>query len=305
MSAPYDYEALWLKAKLFLNHAMDNPEIRSFSERALWSSLALEALAKAALARQSPLLIAVPAEDGTNVLIALGLISGEARFESIPAKSLYSRCEKAFRPFSKEEALKTARARNEYVHGAAAEFTRLPESAWWPKYWSQASILISACEKNLDDLVGPQRAIVVQQFLEKNTKHMEHRYKMLIDRARQRRAQFKAGTLPARIARDWQPGVAATAGLSYQQEQRCPACGASGVLEGDNKIDVQEEYERIDEDDYDYFITLTVSSDYFSCGDCGLVLDEYQLIEEADIADTFEVNGDVEDIEHRGWYGND
>ena len=110
--APYDHEALWIKAKLFLNHAMDPGDVRPFEERALWASLALELLAKSALSRVSPLLIATPQEDGTNLLIAAGLVSGEARFHSISARTLFERCHKAFKPFNKREALAIAEARN-------------------------------------------------------------------------------------------------------------------------------------------------------------------------------------------------
>lgn len=294
-----------MKAKLFLNHAMDDPEVRSFDERAMWSSLALEALAKAALARQSPLLIAVPTEEGTNVLIALGLMAGKARFESIPAKSLYSRCEKAFKPFSMSEAQKTSWARNDYIHGAAATFTRLPEAAWWPKYWAQADILVSACERDLDDLVGPRRALVVQEYLEQNKKHIEHRCESLIARAKQRRAQYEAGTLPEKVAREWKPGAAATAGLSYQEPEPCPACGKMGTVEGEEKIDIEQEYEQISADDYDIKVTLTIGSDHFSCGHCGLVLAQYELLEQAGISDRFETEGDVDDIDHGDEYGND
>ena len=44
----WDYEALWLKAKLFLNRAMDDEPLRSFDEQAFWASQALELLGKAA-----------------------------------------------------------------------------------------------------------------------------------------------------------------------------------------------------------------------------------------------------------------
>jgi hypothetical protein len=54
--APYDHEALWSKAQVFLNRAMDPEPGRSFDEQALWASAALELLGKAALARVSPLL---------------------------------------------------------------------------------------------------------------------------------------------------------------------------------------------------------------------------------------------------------
>ena len=75
MSKPWDPDALFIKAKLFLNHAMDD-DSRQFDEQALWASLALELLAKAALAKVSPVLIAVPTEEGNSLLVASGLVEG-------------------------------------------------------------------------------------------------------------------------------------------------------------------------------------------------------------------------------------
>jgi len=85
MIEPYDHEALWAKAKVFLNRAMDPGPERAFDEQALWASAALELLGKAALARVSPLLIAEPTEDGANLLIATGLIEGTARLAAVSA----------------------------------------------------------------------------------------------------------------------------------------------------------------------------------------------------------------------------
>jgi len=84
-----------MKSRLFINRAMDSAENRSFDEQALWASLSLELLAKAALARVSPLLIATPNEEGTNLLIASGLVEGEANFQSAPAKTVFTRCASA------------------------------------------------------------------------------------------------------------------------------------------------------------------------------------------------------------------
>lgn len=306
MSAPYDFEGLWLKAKLFVNHAMDDPAERSFEERALWASLALELLAKAALARQSPLLIAVPSEDGTNVLIALGLIGGDARFESVPAKTLYSRCEKAFKPFDKGEAGKITQARNAYLHGPTAEFAKIPEKAWWPRYWAQAVILVSACDRAVVDLVGYSRAPVVSGHLEQNRKNIEHRTEMLVERARQRRAQYEAGTLPAKVAREWQPGQSMSAGLSHSHLVECPACENEGFLEGDEVVNVDTQYYQISEEDYDVVVTLTVQGDYFGCPHCGLVLDSYELLSQVGLAEDFDIEGGSDDIPaYEGDYGND
>ena len=72
-SAPWNSDDLWMKAKLFINYTLDDEPGRSFDERALWASLSLELLGKAALSRASPLSIATPTEDGKNLLAAAGL----------------------------------------------------------------------------------------------------------------------------------------------------------------------------------------------------------------------------------------
>jgi hypothetical protein len=144
MSSSYDHEALWLKSKLFLNWALEDGEHRTFDERALWASMALELLAKAALSKVSPLLIATPTEEGANILIAAGLISGDARFESIKASTLFKRCARAYKPFNDTHALAIAQARNNFLHGGEAAFTKMPPEAWWPRYWTLAIILVHA-----------------------------------------------------------------------------------------------------------------------------------------------------------------
>jgi hypothetical protein len=42
MASAFEYDALWMKSKLFINHATDDVEGRTFDERAMWASFALE-----------------------------------------------------------------------------------------------------------------------------------------------------------------------------------------------------------------------------------------------------------------------
>lgn len=304
MTAPYDHAALLLKAKLFLNHAMDTDEPRTFDERALWASLALELLAKAALAKVSPLLIAAPTEDGTNLLIASGLVEGDARFNSVKAHTLYSRCHKAFKPFNEREAQAITNARNEYLHGGGVGFAGIPPKAWWPRFWAQASILVNALDKDLDELVGSDRTAIVENHLAQNTKNIEHRVEMLIARARQRLAQYRSGDLPARVSEEWALPAELTAGMSHRTDMVCPACGAMGVLEGEDVQDTESHYEQVSEDDYDAWVDLTIGSDYFSCDTCRLVLDGYELLEKAELPADFGDTGDYGDYLEPE-YGND
>jgi len=303
--APYDHQALWSKAKVFLNRAMDPDPGRSFDEQALWASAALELLGKAALARVSPLLIAEPTEEGVNILIATGLIEGTAKFMSVSASTIFKRCQRAFRPFSAADALKFADARNEYLHGPTIGFMTLPPEAWWPRYWALASILVTAQDREIEELVGPDRVSVVEAYLEQNAKNIEHRTESLIARAAQRLAQYRGGTLPAKIQMEWQSNPDLTAGLSYSEAAVCPACGSTGSLEGEDSSDRSYNYEP-GYDEYDpvsAWATITVPADYFSCPTCHLVLDRYELIEQADLPTTFDVIDDNPPEEPD--YGND
>jgi hypothetical protein len=302
VTAPYDHEALWAKAKVFLNRAMDGSPERSPDEEALWAAAALELLGKAALARVSPLLIATPTEDGVNILIAAGLLEGDAKFASVSASTIFKRCQRAFRPFNAGEAQRFADARNEYLHGASMGFV-LPAEAWWPRFWALASVLITAQDREIADLVGYERTSVVDQHLEQNTKNVEHRTEALIARARQRLAQYEAGTLPAKVQAQWNADPDLTLQMAYSTTHHCPACGGEGTLEGDEYTDAEYQYE---DDDPEWpptvWATLTIPSSYFSCPRCHLVLD-YDLLAQADVAETFEVVDDDPPVEQE--YGND
>lgn len=314
MIAPYDHEALWIKAKLFLNRAMDDDGVRSFDEQALWASLALELLAKAALARISPVLIAEPTEEGANLLAALGLTKGGGHFSSVRAKTVLTRCHRAFRPFDLKESSRFTEARNEYLHGPGVPFMAIPPNVWWPKFWAQVDILVKNMDKEMSDLVGPDREPTVDRHLEQNKKNIEDRTEALIARAQQRIAQYRAGTMTTKMVTEWNSVGNLTVGMDYRTPQQCPACEQEGVLEGDEEMDRQRELtgftsETIDDEaeyDFDYpTFTLSIAADHFSCPHCHLVLNRYEFVEQAGLPTTFEVEG-VEDSEYdEPDYGND
>ncbi|MGA4975255.1 hypothetical protein [Streptomyces cinereoruber] len=311
MTSPFDHEALWTKAKLFLNRAMDE-DPRSFDEQALWAALALELLAKAALARVSPLLIAEPNEEGTNLLIASGLVKGDARFTSVRAKTLMTRCHKAFKPFDSSEAMKIINGRNEYLHSSGAGFMAIPPHAWWPRYWAQAAILVTALDRDIEELVGSDRELTVTRHLEQNAKNLEQRTEALIERAKQRRQQRLDGTLPSKVAAEWKSAQYLSAQLRHSEVATCPACGSPGLLEGEEVLetDIQYPYRSYESDDdydsaMDVSVTLTIGADHFSCPACQLVLNSYELINQAGLDTEFEAAGDYDDIDREPEYGND
>jgi hypothetical protein len=304
VSDVYDGDALWLKARLFINHAMDPGEPRTFNERALWASLALELLGKAALARVSPLLIAMPSEEGHHLLAASGLLPGDGPSLTVAAKTVFSRCARAFRPFNSTESLQFANNRNQYLHSGAAFFTSLPESAFWPAFWSQAAILILAQGREIAEFVGDDRAAEVQAHLARNRQHVQQRAETLIGRARQHLDLVDSGNASERIAAAYRRGGELTAGLSHATEATCPACGADGTIEGEQETEHEIRYEQVAEDDYEVYVDVSIYADYFSCPRCRLVLDGSELLEAAGIGTVFDVEGDITDYMSEE-YGND
>ena len=76
-AVPYDPDALWAKSRLFINRAMD--ESTEFEEAAFWACCSLELLGKCALAHISPLLIAIPTDDGMSLMVASGAVEDPER----------------------------------------------------------------------------------------------------------------------------------------------------------------------------------------------------------------------------------
>lgn len=305
MTAPWDADALWTKARLFINNALIDDDERSWDERALWASLALELLAKAALARASPLLIAAPNEEGTNLLVASGLVQGEAAFKSISARTLFLRCGRAFKPFNSQAAIRIAEQRNDYLHGAAPAFTPVPAEAWWPRFWAQAQILVNACDRSLQDFAGESRVAEIEKALEQNAHNLQLRVSMLIDRAKQKLARFKVGEMRSPEAEEWQRPRDLTRGGGHSSMAECPACGSEdGLLEGDEITSLEMHTEQVSESDFDAWVDLEVEADHFSCDNCHLVLDTFELLAAAGLPTTIEATGDPGDF----WepdYGND
>ncbi len=177
-------------------------------------------------------------------------------------------------------------------------------AAWWPKYWAQAQILINAQDRDSSQLVGLDRAGVVESYLAQNKKNIEHRVEMLISRARQKRAQYLSGNLPVKILEEWNQASNLVAGLAHHAQWECPACGEMGVLEGENVDSAKPHYEQIGEEDFDAWMDLSISADYFSCMTCQLVLDGYELLEQAEVPIGFGAVGEIGEYMEPD-YGND
>ncbi|NCT91956.1 hypothetical protein GXB85_13495 [Cellulomonas sp. APG4] len=298
----FSADGYWTKTLLFINRALEPDSIRSEDERRLWASLALEQLAKWALARTSPTLVADPVRaDGDQLFRALGLREG-GPYVSITASTAFKRCAAIYRPFSDTEAAKFANARNEYLHGTEVALLTLPAEAWWSRFWSLVNVLLSAHQLGPDSLVGSDRATEVEEHLSRNAQHIKHRFEALVDAARRTLNRYEAGLMLADEAARWKRTVDLAAWLKYKGEAECPACGAVGTAESD--IEDSKDVVWSGDPDVSPYIEVTFTPDYFSCPQCHLVLDNYELVAEGDLADQITMATD-DPIYEEGDYGND
>lgn len=295
---PCDRDGLWMKAKAHINRSFAARDADDFEQAALWAASALELLGKAALAKVSPLLVADPTDDGRSLLIAAGLSSDMSRFKSIPAKAVFSRCARAFRPFDEKDAGRIAAQRNEELHSALTPFTGIDEEAWWDRYWSQAVILVHAQDETLADFVGSDKEGVVEGHLARNVTNTSRRVQAMIDRASQRYAlaiasedgRREISTLVERLKFEFE----------FTSSVECPACENSAHLFGDDVLEseVEEDY-----DEGTAVELLEVSADFFECEACGLRLDGPSYVSEAGLPESFETERDYEPVYDD--YGND
>lgn len=293
----------WSKGRLFINRALEPEGERSEDERRFWATLALEVLAKWALAKHSPTLVADPEKGGGAELFkALGLREGYPEV-SITVTTAFKRCESLHKHFSATEAGKFSAARNEYVHGTGIELLNIPGDAWWSRYWSLVAVLLTAHGVEFTELVGHAHVAAIEAHLERNAKRVEQQVKTAIEAARLSLATFEQGLMLAADAARWQANRDQRAMFEYEAEVECPACGAYGTAESSS----YDDYDRDSSGDPEDVPMLAIrfTPEYFSCPNCHLVLSEFGLVEEAGLAEEIEIH--IED-DGRGWeaeYGND
>lgn len=298
---------LWFKARLFINRALDSNRERDFPERAFWAASSLELLGKAALARVSPILIATPDESGGNLLAALGLIQPKnGTVITVQAKTIWSRCQQAFRPFNMDEATKISYVRNEYIHGAGLGLASLREDFWWPTFWSQAAILLDALDSDIPSFVGSERAVSAQAHLESHKEFIQNRAKSLLNRAQLRIQQRDTPLISVALSEELSRSNDVSPGLTYHQSTICPVCKGEARLEGEELASTEREVVEIDYFGIpEYAYVLEVYSDFFHCKHCGLTFDSAELISEAGADEKFLTDqiyaSDYEEPE----YGND
>jgi hypothetical protein len=223
-------DALWNKAKIYIERAFTGD--RESELFPFFAAIGLEFLARAALARVHPSLLADP-QDGNNILYGFGYPATE-RPITIPAKTIYSRLSYVVPDFTKDDqsfCLLSAERRNRVLHTGLLAFHSLRSGAWLPDYYRVTNKIVLLLGRTLDELLGSQEANEALENIEIVQKETVGAVKQKIADIKRRVAILTEAELKARRDSHAFKLLAAhyTAGGAHFQKS-CPACESSGSI---------------------------------------------------------------------------
>jgi hypothetical protein len=279
--ANWDAEALVAKAQRYVENMQ--AEDSTTWEHALWSSLALEFLARAALSNVSPALLAdVSEKNWSSLYHSLGFTPKEKLFspKSIPIADVLRRLGEILPEFDTEterHCKAQIGRRNEELHSGETPFDGLAASSWHAGFYKASQILLSSMAMELKDLVGVEMATTAEK---------------IIAAAADEKAKAVKGDVAAH-AKVWEGkdkedreklSLAAETWATKQAGHRvsCPACGSQALIHGEPIAAPTQELK----DD-----TIIEKQEYlpaqFECIACGLKIGGYSKLNAIGLGDPF------------------
>ena len=161
-------ESLYAKAERYVQK-MANEEADSW-EHALWSSLSLEFLARAALANVNPALLAEPGKNWDHLYASLGFTPNTPRYSprSLPTNEVLTRLLAIFEGFTTSHkvfcVLHTGK-RNAELHSGENAFDGTPGSNWHAKFYSTCSSLLDTMGISLEEFLGTEEATIANKLI--------------------------------------------------------------------------------------------------------------------------------------------
>jgi hypothetical protein len=300
-------EGLWTKARLCIQRAQAHEA--SSADRALWEAVAIEFLARTALATIHPVLLADP-QDAKNILYVFGVPTETPK--SIPAKTLFARCRALVANFT-DEHVKFCTAlcerRNEELHSGGLSFETFPRRVWQPDYYDAAKVLLASIGRDLDDFLGPEEGGAAETVLSERAAEFRDEVHRAITAARiafealgvdeqtllRADADEEVSELTEtreRAARRSPPTLAAFADFVS-----CPACAATAVIAGEP---IRKTGEAFDEDSGQVAVKYEVLPIGLECKSCGLEMRGFGRMHAAELSGAYEVQHLFDPVQYYG-----
>jgi hypothetical protein len=276
----WDQDSLWQKAKTYAARAFE--EERESPTFPFWASLSLEFLARAALARLSPTLLADP-QGPDNLLFALGIITTE-KPKSVAITTVYSRCQLVVPGFTKDLAnacTSLSERRNSELHSGDPAFDGVGTSIWLGQFYKSCKALLAYQGKTLEDYIPADEVEVAEEMISA----LDSRYRSEAQRTiGESKAEFEKLSDEERATRTSQARLLTELAAREPGAKgvNCPACGRDSALSGTRIKATQP----ILEDGELHWENIYLPSK-LQCDSCGLKLDGYPILQGAGLGGQF------------------
>ena len=275
---PWSHDALLTKAQRYAEVMVSHP--REEWRFAFWSSLTLELLLRAALARVSPVLLA-DGRDWNHAYFALGNTPRRTRYvpRSISISEVANRLELIldnFTPELKGFCIKHLEIRNEELHTGSGAFDAAG-TGWHVNFYLVCDLLTKSLRTDLEYLFGDAEAKTAQTLIEASRDQSAAAIRKTIDQFNE---NWKKREEPERDTLTKQALVWATRHEGHRVA--CPACSSSALLTGSPAGDP---IQQIDGDaivEKQYFLPAQ-----FKCVACGLKIAGLSHLDAAGLGDGF------------------
>lgn|GEM_PF-528160 len=275
----WDHDALLAKAQRYMEAMLEIP--RDDWRFGLWSTLALELLARAALAKVSPTLLAEPG-NWNNLFHALGHTPTAKKFipKSITITDVLTRLREIHPQFDAElEGFCAVHIgkRNTELHSGETRFDDAKNSSWLPMFYRASAVLLETVGSDLTHFAGADEAKTAAK---------------LMAAAADQTAKAVAGTISA-YKKVWDAReVAERKSLAEQaalwatkrvgHRVICPACGSTSLVTGEPFSAPQKTFK----DDLIVEVQQYLPSK-FECVACGMKISGLSHLSAAGVGDAY------------------
>jgi hypothetical protein len=248
---------------------------------AFWSSLALELIARASLAKISPALLA-DSNEWTQLYFALGHTPTTQKFvpKSIGIGEVLTRLQAINPKFEKELrdfcSIHTG-MRNAELHSAELPFDDLKATTWLWKFYRSCEVLLASLNLELSNLFGPDEAAFAKQQIAAAT---DEAAKAVLGTIKSFKEVWQAK--PERERKKLAEKAQALASPQTGHVVSCPACSCDALLYG-NPIAAPKKSLKEDL----VVETQTKAPSHFHCFACGLKINGLSQLSAAGLGNPF------------------
>lgn len=276
---PWESDSLYAKALTYIEQMESS--IAEDWQYGLWSSLALELLARSALSNISPVLLA-DAKNWRNITFALGNAPTAKKFNpiSVSTKEVLARLTELLPNFTEEMAgfcSKHTDDRNAELHTGEVIFGKNGTANWLPRFYQACDALLKSMGKTLADLVS-------------DSAHAESLIQSLSDvAAKSVKQDISAHSKVWSNKSDTDKVDASLQAKTWATRQSghrvdCPSCSSTALLHGSPVGAVST---QIIEGDNEVTERQSMLPSTFECIACGLKISGFSKLSACGLGDTF------------------